>query len=680
MDGGVPDREVAHGGELLLGGALGHTTTTLCDPAGLTVAVTDPLGATTTYTRDSFGRPEVITDPLGHTTRLAWSVEGHLLQRQNPDGTTEWWTYDGEGNCLTHTNSIGGVTTSEYGDFDVLTACTGPDGVRHTYTHDTELRLTRVVNPQGLAWTYVYDPAGRIAAETDFDGRTLAYEYDPAGRLSSRTNGLGATTTYGHNALGQLVRKTTANGVTTYAFDAFDKLAEAVSPDGTTVSRQRDSAGRLIAESSDGRTVSYTYDLMGRRNGRITPTRARSGPTTRPDAPRNSSLWTERYAYDDAGNQTSATWPTRHSGTEANGERTYTGTRITRAGAVRYEQDALGRTVLRQKTRLSRKPETWHYRWDAEDRMTGVTTPDGTTWCYRYDALSRRTAKQRLTPTGEILEEILFTWDGTTLCEQTSGPLTLTWTHDGLHPLTQAERILGTTEDRFFAIITDLIGTPCELLDEAGSVTWRARSTLWGSTTWTRDATAYTPLRFPGQYFDPESGLHHNFFRTYDPETARYLTPDPLGLTPAPHPATYVHNPHTWSDPLGLAPCPPRVSGGGWDLRGHNPLDVVPEDAVKRILTPDANGGAQKGIEYKWTDPVSGNVARLRIHDADGTAPEGSHARNGDVYRLSVGGKYQDEAGNLYHRQVHNPRSEHYNPDAANNTHIPWPSNYSLPY
>ncbi|MER6393168.1 putative T7SS-secreted protein [Streptomyces sp. NPDC001523] len=751
--------------------ALGHTTTTLCDPAGLTVAVTDPLGATTTYTRDSFGRPEVITDPLGHTTRLAWSIEGQLLQRQNPDGTTEWWTYDGEGNCLTHTDSIGGVTTSEYGDFDVLTARTGPDGVRHTYTHDTELRLTRVVNPQGLAWTYVYDPAGRIAAETDFDGRTLAYEYDPAGRLSSRTNGLGATTTYGHNALGQLVRKTTANGVTTYAYDAFDKLAEAVSPDDTTVSRQRDSAGRLVAECSDGRTVSYTYDLMGRRNSRITPTGARSewtydaaGRTTelvtsgrtitleRDAAGREVSRalpgslnlthhydplgrvigqhvrdadgltlqrrgynyradghltaiddalagvrtftldgaarvtaveatkWTERYAYDDAGNQTSATWPTRHSGTEANGERTYTGTRITRAGAVRYEQDALGRTVLRQKTRLSRKPETWHYRWDAEDRMTGVTTPDGTTWCYRYDALSRRTAKQRLTPTGEILEEILFTWDGTTLCEQTSGPLTLTWTHDGLHPLTQAERVLGTTDDRFFAIITDLIGTPCELLDEAGSVTWRARSTLWGSTTWTRDATAYTPLRFPGQYFDPESGLHHNFFRTYDPETARYLTPDPLGLIPAPNPATYVHNPHTWSDPLGLAPCPPRVSGGGWDLRGHNPLDVVPEDAVKRILTPDANGGAQKGIEYKWTDPVSGNVARLRIHDADGTAPEGSHARNGDVYRLSVGGKYQDEAGNLYHRQVHNPRSEHYNPDAANNTHIPWPSNYRLPY
>ncbi|GGT87922.1 hypothetical protein GCM10010244_11060 [Streptomyces coeruleorubidus] len=40
----------------------------------------------------------------------------------------------------------------------------------------------------------------------------------------------------------------------------------------------------------------------------------------------------------------------------------------------------------------------------------------------------------------------------------------------------------------------------------------------------------------------------------YDPESARYLSPDPLGLLPAPNPNTYVHNPHTWTDPLGLAP------------------------------------------------------------------------------------------------------------------------------
>ncbi|MEV0980788.1 polymorphic toxin type 30 domain-containing protein [Streptomyces sp. NPDC049915] len=39
-----------------------------------------------------------------------------------------------------------------------------------------------------------------------------------------------------------------------------------------------------------------------------------------------------------------------------------------------------------------------------------------------------------------------------------------------------------------------------------------------------------------------------------------------------------------------------------------------------------------------------------------GTAPPGSDAANGDVYRISIGGRYQDDAGNLCHRQMHNPK------------------------
>jgi RHS repeat-associated protein len=202
-----------------------------------------------------------------------------------------------------------------------------------------------------------------------------------------------------------------------------------------------------------------------------------------------------------------------------------------------------------------------------------VITPDGTTWRYCYDPLGRRIAKQRLVTEGETVEEqVDFTWDGTTLCEQTthragadSATVTLTWDHHGLHPLTQTERkttpatATGASQEeidsRFYAIVTDLIGTPTELVDEFGDIAWRTRTTLWGTTTWNRTATAYTPLRFPGQYFDPETGLHYNYFRHYDPETARYTTPDPLGLEPAPNSTTYVHNPHAWTDPLGLTPC-----------------------------------------------------------------------------------------------------------------------------
>ena len=89
-------------------------------------------------------------------------------------------------------------------------------------------------------------------------------------------------------------------------------------------------------------------------------------------------------------------------------------------------------------------------------------------------------------------------------------------------------------DSRFFAVVTDLIGTPVELVGEDGALAWRSRSILWGSTVWNSDATAYAPLRFPGQYYDPETGLHYNRHRHYDPDTGHYVSPDPLGLTPAP--------------------------------------------------------------------------------------------------------------------------------------------------
>ena len=81
----------------------------------------------------------------------------------------------------------------------------------------------------------------------------------------------------------------------------------------------------------------------------------------------------------------------------------------------------------------------------------------------------------------------------------------------------------------------------------AGSQT----STVWGRRSW---RGASTPLAFAGQQVDAETGLHYNRYRYYDPSTATYTSPDPLGINPNLAAANaYVHNPHTWVDPLGLA-------------------------------------------------------------------------------------------------------------------------------
>jgi RHS repeat-associated protein len=187
-----------------------------------------------------------------------------------------------------------------------------------------------------------------------------------------------------------------------------------------------------------------------------------------------------------------------------------------------------------------------------------------------YDPFGRRIAKQHWPASGmegsgpgRAHEWTDFTWDEWTLIEQTThgpklpGPYTLSWDYLGLHAIAQTERLSAdaSQEDidcRFFAIVTDLIGTPTELLSEDGSTAWRSRSTAWGLTTYPKGSATNTPLRFPGQYYDPESRLHYNVHRYYDPSVARYLTSDPLGLAAGTDPYAYVGNPFACCDPLGL--------------------------------------------------------------------------------------------------------------------------------
>ncbi|WP_245587357.1 RHS repeat-associated core domain-containing protein, partial [Comamonas composti] len=63
-------------------------------------------------------------------------------------------------------------------------------------------------------------------------------------------------------------------------------------------------------------------------------------------------------------------------------------------------------------------------------------------------------------------------------------------------------------------------------------------------------------LRFQGQYFDEETGLHYNRFRYYDPHCGRFVSRDPIGLAGGINFHRYAPNPTGWVDPLGLKTCP----------------------------------------------------------------------------------------------------------------------------
>ncbi|MPY50287.1 putative T7SS-secreted protein [Streptomyces acidicola] len=590
-------------------GAVSHYEYTHFD---LLTARTGPDGVRYTFDYDTELRLSQVTNPQGLTWSYEYGHAGRLVAETDFDNRTVAYTHDMAGLLTTRTTASGDVIRFQR---DVLGRTVTKDAAGRvtTYAYDMTDQLAQATGPDGTTLTLLRDHLGRLSSET-VNGRKLTYTYDELGRRTSRTTPTGATTAWKYDAAGRRTGMVASGRTVDFTYDeAGRELARQV---GETVALEHtfDPLGRLTTQSVTGadiRTVQhrdYTYRADGNLTGiddQLTGSRRFDLDAVGRVTAVHAANWTETYAYDEAGNQSSATWPSGHPGQEAVGERAYVGTRITRAGNVRYGHDTAGRITLRQKTRLSRKPDTWRYAWDAEDRLTSVTTPDGTFWRYTYDPLGRRTAKLRIAANGEtVVERVDFTWDGTTLCEQTTtspdlpNPVTLTWDHQGLQPIVQTERITAAEvpqeeiDTRFFAIVTDLVGTPTELVDEQGGIAWRTRSTLWGTTAWATNSTTYTPLRFPGQYYDPESGLHYNYFRHYDPETARYLTPDPLGLAPSPNPASYVYNPHTRSDSLGLAPDCPRSENtrGIFDFREANP-NYPPDGVATEAMRSAPIGG-----------------------------------------------------------------------------------------
>jgi RHS repeat-associated protein len=73
------------------------------------------------------------------------------------------------------------------------------------------------------------------------------------------------------------------------------------------------------------------------------------------------------------------------------------------------------------------------------------------------------------------------------------------------------------------------LGTPQEMTDEEGNLAWQAQYKAWGEAILVVEKMR-NPLRFQGQYFDHETGLHYNRFRYYDPEVGRFISKDPIGF------------------------------------------------------------------------------------------------------------------------------------------------------
>jgi RHS repeat-associated protein len=148
----------------------------------------------------------------------------------------------------------------------------------------------------------------------------------------------------------------------------------------------------------------------------------------------------------------------------------------------------------------------------------------------------------------------------------------------------------------------DHLGTPIALTGSLGDTLYECQYNAYGQIINEThhqddiDSLPNNPLRFQGQYYDEETGLHYNLNRYYDPFIGRYITQDPLGILGGLNSYQYVNgDPINWIDPLGLI----KVENSGFE--GINATDNI-GSSLKLGETQVINGVSVTRVG-RWMSP-----------------------------------------------------------------------------
>ncbi len=596
--------------------ALGRRTTTAdehgavtrqhWDAVGRLIQTTFPTGSTRAYSYGAYGQVTAERDELGRITRYEYDDDLHLVSRRiNPDGTQVQYRYDHAQLLLTEIeNESGEKYRLDYTPTGLIRQESGFDGRRTAYAYDLNGHLLEKTefgdDGSCLVTAYKRDAAGRLQVKTLPDGTKVSYQYDRLGRLIGLDDGQQHPLAFEYDRQDRLITEHQGWGTLRYRYDACGQLKRMRLPDnslldyhhakggaltgidlngapltrhvyqcGRELQRQQglllseysyDEQGRLLAHAvGHQRAALYRRDYAYNANGNLAHIAdSRHGQRTygydaldRLIRVRHSrDELPESFAHDPAGNLLMQDRP---------GPSQIKGNRLLMQGDRHYDYDAFGNLIRERRGRA--QTLITEYRYDCQHRLIGLTRPDGQTASYKYDAFGRRISK---TVDGETTE---FFWQGDQLVAESSEREYRSYVYEPgtFRPLALLDG-KGPQKACPFYYQLDHLGTPQELTDYSGAIAWSAQYDAYGKVaalTLAGEDYLNQPLRFQGQYFDGESGLHYNRHRYYDPRLGRYLTPDPIKLAGGLNQYQYVPNPTGWVDPLGLTSnCPPPNKPG----------------------------------------------------------------------------------------------------------------------
>jgi RHS repeat-associated protein len=580
--------------------ALGVTTAWNYDAESRLTSTVQAGAVTTGFGYDDANRLTGVTDPDGLATGYAVDGMGRVTATLSPDTGETDVVYDSAGNRISQTDANG--ITATYG-YDLLNRITGigyPDSSLDIAYHYDEAntvtgcaesypvgRLTSMTDHSGST-TYCYDRRGNVTSKTQVtngDVLVTQYTWTLANRLASITYPSGALVTYARDAAGRVngvtyqpsggSQQTLISGVNYYPFGPVQAV---IFGNGHRLNKTYDKSytiKSIASPGTNGLKLNFTVDAMHNIVGASTPPQQASYAyddlyrLTQVEDGASNVL--EAYTYNATGDRLSKTY---QGATDAY---TYTSPLISHQvqdiHGINRDYDANGNLAdivsYGQGTGSTRT-----FEYDDRNRMARESLRSGCWNCvpittdYDYNGRGERVIKSA-TVDSRLRKEVTTTDYVYNEAGQLLGE------YPGTSNVTPAEYIYlvstpvaYVTDGTLYYVETDQLGTPRDLVlpgptKDTDTIVWKwdyfgsAFGEDYPDEDPDGDGNSLTfNLRFPGQYYDAETGLHYNYFRDYEPGTGRYVESDPIGLGGGIDTYAYVaSNPLNAIDFLGLSNC-----------------------------------------------------------------------------------------------------------------------------